>query len=164
MQEMKGADLSLKMKKTDIGVVVFMYAVCGFFYYHMTKLKAASQTYPRFTIILLFGLTTLYLIQMIVAAKKFGVESGVDTVFKDFQPLQFFVYLCATILYLVCIHLFGFYIPTVIFMAAIMLYLKVPPLYACITIVVIVALIYFAFQRFLGVKLPVGTVIKALQK
>ena len=69
------------MKKTDIGVVVFMYLVCGFFYYHMTKLKASSQTYPRFTIILLFGLTTLYLVQMIVAARKYGVESGVETVF-----------------------------------------------------------------------------------
>lgn len=153
----------MKMKKTDIGVVVFMYAVCGFFYYHMTKLKASSQTYPRFTIILLFGLTTLYLIQMVVAAKKYGVESGVDTVFKDFQPAQFFVCLCATILYLIGIHFFGFYIPTVIFMAAVLLYLKVPPLYAGIAIVVIVALIYFAFQRFLGVKLPTGTLLKALK-
>ena len=153
----------MKMKKTDIGVVVFMYLVCGFFYYHMTKLKASSQTYPRFTIILLFGLTTLYLVQMIVAAKKYGVESGVDEVFKDFQPKQFFVCLCATILYLVGIHLFGFYIPTVIFMAVVLLYLKVPPLYAGIAVVVIVALIYFAFQKFLGVKLPVGTLIKALK-
>lgn len=154
----------MKMKKTDIGVVLFMYFVCGFFYYHMVKLKASSQTYPRFTIVLLFGLTTLYLIQMVIAAKKYGVESGVDSVFKDFQTAQFFVCLCATVLYLICIHLFGFYIPTVIFMAAIMLYLKVPPLYICITIVVIIALIYFAFQKFLGVKLPVGTVIKALNK
>ena len=154
----------MKMKKTDIGVVVFMYAVCAFFYYHMTKLKASSQTYPRFTIILLFGLTTLYLIQMIVAAKKYGVESGVDEVFKDFQPAQFFVCLCATILYLVGIYFFGFYIPTVIFMAVVLLYLKVPPLYAVIAVVVIVALIYFAFQKFLGVKLPVGTVMKALSK
>lgn len=152
------------MKKTDIGVVVFMYAVCAFFYYHMTGLKKASQTYPRFTIILLFGLTTLYLVQMVVAAKKYGVESGVDSVFKDFKPAQFFVCLIATVLYLLGIHFFGFYIPTVIFMAAIMLYLKVPPLYACISIVVIVALIYFAFQKFLGVKLPVGTVMKALKK
>ncbi len=154
----------MKMKKTDIGVVLFMYFVCGFFYYHMVKLKASSQTYPRFTIVLLFGLTTLYLIQMVIAAKKYGVESGVDSVFKDFQTAQFFVCLCATVLYLVCIHLFGFYIPTVIFMAAIMLYLKVPPLYICITIVVIIALIYFAFQKFLGVKLPVGTIMKALNK
>ena len=152
------------MKKTDIGVVVFMYAVCGFFYYHMTQLKASSQTYPRFTIILLFGLTTLYLVQMIVQAKKHGVESGVDEVFKDFQPKQFFFCLSATILYLVGIYLFGFYIPTVVFMAAVMLYLHVPPLQTGIAIAVIVALIYFAFQKFLGVKLPVGTVIKALQK
>ena len=154
----------MKMKKTDIGVVVFMYIVCGYFYYHMTKLKASSQTYPRFTIILLFGLTTLYLVQMIVAAKKHGVESGVDEVFKDFQAAQFFVCLAAAILYLVCIYFFGFYISTVLFMAVVLLYLKVPPLYAAITIVVIVALIYFAFQRFLGVKLPVGTVMKALGK
>ena len=154
----------MKMKKTDIGVVLFMYIVCGVFYYQMTKLKASSQTYPRFTIILLFGLTTLYLIQMLVAAKKYGVESGVNEVFKDFQPAQFFVCLIATILYLVGIYFFGFYIPTVIFMAAVLLYLKVPPLYAAIAIVVIIALIYFAFQKFLGVKLPVGTVMKALKK
>ena len=152
------------MKKTDIGVVLFMYAVCGYFYYHMTKLKASSQTYPKFTIYLLFGLTTLYLVQMLVAAKKHGVESGVDVVFKDFQPAQFFVCLLAAILYLVCIYFFGFYISTVIFMAVVLLYLKVPPLYAAITIVVIVGLIYFAFQRFLGVKLTVGTIMKTLGK
>ena len=152
------------MKKTDIGVVVFMYIVCGFFYYQMTKLKSSSQTYPRFTIILLFGLTTLYLMQMLVAAKKHGVESGVNEVFKDFQPLQFFVCLSATILYLVGIYFFGFYIPTIVFMAVVLLYLRVPPLYAAVSIAVIVALIYFAFQKFLGVKLPVGTVIKALKK
>ncbi len=154
----------MKMKKTDIGVVLFMYFVCGFFYYHMTKLKASSQTYPRFTIILLFGLTTLYLVQMLVAAKRFGVESGVNEVFKDFQAAQFFVCLGATILYLVCIYFFGFYISTVLFMLGVLLYLRVPPLFTAITVVVIIGLIYFAFQRFLGVKLPVGTVIKAIQK
>ena len=49
-------------------------------------------------------------------------------------------------------------------MSVVLLYLKVPPLYAEITIVVIVGLIYFAFQRFLGVKLPVGTIMKTLGK
>ena len=154
----------MKMKLTDVGVVLFMYAVCGYFYYHMTKLKASSQTYPRFTILLLFGLTTLYLVQMLVNAKKHGVESGVDEVFAGFQPRQFFVCLIATILYLVCIYYFGFYISTVVFMTAVLLFLKVPPLYTAITVLVIVALIYFAFQRFLGVKLPVGTLMKAIAK
>ncbi len=152
------------MKLTDVGVVLFMYAVCGYFYYHMTKLKASSQTYPRFTILLLFGLTTLYLVQMLINAKKHGVESGVDEVFAGFQPKQFFVCLIATILYLVCIYYFGFYISTVVFMLAVLLFLKVPPLYTAITVLVIVALIYFAFQRFLGVKLPVGTLMKAIAK
>ena len=77
------------MKKTDIGVIAFMYAVCGYFYSQTLQLKADSQTYPKFTIILLFGLTTLYLVEMIIAAKRHGVESGVDEVFKDFVPAQF---------------------------------------------------------------------------
>ena len=151
------------MKKTDIGVVLFMYAVCGYFYYHMTKLKASSQTYPRFTIILLFGLTTLYLVQMIVAAKKYGVESGADKVFKDVQPGQLLICLGGAIAYVVLMYFFGFYISTVIFMAAILLYLNVPYLHTVIAIVAILALVYFAFGKFLGVRLPVGTVIKALR-
>jgi hypothetical protein len=88
----------------------------------------------------------------------------VDEVFAGFQPRQFFFCLAATILYLVCIYFFGFYISTVVFMVAVLLFLKVPPLYTAITVVVIVGLIYFAFQKFLGVKLPVGTVMKALGK
>ena len=152
----------MKMKKTDIGVVAFMYIVCAYFYSETIKLKESSQTYPKFTIILLFGLTTLYLVQMIVSARKHGIESGVQEVFKDFLPLQFFVCLAATILYLVCIYFFGFYISTVIFMAFLLLFLKVPLPYTAITVVAIIALIYFAFSRFLGVRLPTGILMKAL--
>ena len=36
----------MKMKKTDIGVVVFMYAVCAFFYAYSYKLTEESKTYP----------------------------------------------------------------------------------------------------------------------
>lgn len=32
------------MKKTDIGVVVFMYAVCAFFYAYSYKLTEESKT------------------------------------------------------------------------------------------------------------------------
>ena len=73
----------MKMKKTDIGVVVFMYAVCAFFYAYSYKLTEESKTYPMFTIALLFALTTLYLVQMIINARKFGVESGADEVFEE---------------------------------------------------------------------------------
>ena len=71
----------MKMQKTDIGVVVVMYAICAFFYSMTVKLSEDSQTYPLFTIALLFGLTTIYLVQMLFRAKKYGVESGADKVF-----------------------------------------------------------------------------------
>ncbi len=153
----------MKMKKSDIGVVAVMYFVCAFFYSQMLQLKADSQTYPRFTILLLFGLTTLYLVQMLVNWKRHGVQQGRDEAFLEFQSAQFFVCLAATILYLVLMYFLGFYISTVLFMAAVLLYLRVPYLHAGITIIVILALIYFAFSRFLGVRLPVGTLIKALR-
>ena len=151
------------MRKTDFGVVAFMYLVCAYFYSQTVTFKADSQTYPKFTIVLLFGLTTLYLLQMIVAAKKHGVESGVDKVFKDVQAKQLLICLGGAIAYVVLMYFFGFYISTVIFMAAILLYLKVPYLHTVVAIVAIIALVYFAFGKFLGVRLPVGTVIKALR-
>ena len=153
----------MKMRKTDIGVVAFMYLVCAYFYSQTITFKADSQTYPKFTIALLFGLTTLYLLQMLAAAKKYGVESGVDKVFKDFETKQFLVCLAGAIGYVVLMYFFGFYISTVIFMAVVLLYLKVPYLHTAIAIAAILALVYFAFGKFLGVKLPVGTVIKALR-
>ena len=149
----------MKMKKTDIGVVAVMYAVCAYWYYGTTQLKESSRTYPYFTVALLFGLTTLYLLQMLVAAKRHGVTSGVDEVFKDFQPAQFFVCLAAVVAYVLLVSMVGFFVSTVVFMVAVMLYLKVPVLHMGIAVVVLNVLIYAAFVRFLGVKLPTGFLI-----
>lgn len=144
------------MKKTDIGVVVFMYAVCAFFYVHMLDLHPNSQTYPRFTIVLLFGLTTLYLLQMLMNARKHGVESGVDKVFDGFQIVQFFVCLVLVIVYLLMMKFLGFFVATIVFMIAALLYLGVPKVHTAIAVVAINLLVYFAFVQFLGVKLPAG--------
>lgn len=48
------------MKKTDIGVVAFIYAVALFFLSMTLKLPKPAQAYPLFIIVLLLGLTTLY--------------------------------------------------------------------------------------------------------
>ena len=144
------------MKKTDIGVVVFMYAVCAFFYAYSYKLTEESKTYPIFTIALLFALTTLYLVQMIINARKFGVESGADEVFAGFKPVQFIVSIVLTLVYFLMIKYLGFFSATIIFMFASLLYLKVHIVPAVISVLVMNLLIYFAFVRFLGVKLPSG--------
>lgn len=146
----------MKMKKTDIGVVAFMYLVCGFFYAYSFQLTEESRSYPLFTIILLFFLTTLYLVQMIIAARKFGVESGKEEVFAGFKPMQFFVSLGLTIVYFFMMKYLGFFTATIVFMAASLLYLKVPLLHSAIALVAVNLLIYFAFVKFLGVKLPSG--------
>lgn len=152
----------MKMKKTDIGVVVIMYAVCAFFYSMTVKLSEESQTYPTFTIALLFGLTTLYLVQMLFKAKKYGVENDRSKVFDGFLPLQFFVCVGLVVLYLVMMYFVGFYISTVIFMLAVLLFLKVPVKHVIIVVVAIILLVYLAFTQFLGVKLPVGELLKDL--
>ena len=149
----------MKMKKTDIGVVAFMYAVCAFFYVYSFDLSESSKSYPMFTIVLLFGLTTLYLIQMIIAAKKYGVESGVDKVFAGFLPKQFILSLVLTIVYFFLIKYLGFFTATTLFMIASFVYLKVPVLHSVIALVAMDLLIYLAFVLFLGVRLPTGLLI-----
>lgn len=146
----------MKMKKTDIGVVGFMYAVCAFFYVYSFDLKADSKTYPLFTIGLLFGLTTLYLVNMIIAARKYGVESGAEEVFEGFMPKQFIVSIALTIAYFFMMKYLGFFVATTVFMIACLLYLRVPILHTAVAVVAINALIYVAFILFLGVKLPKG--------
>lgn len=146
----------MKMQKTDIGVVAVMYAVCALFYYMNTQLKEESQTYPLFTIILLFGLTTLYLVQMLFKAKNHGVESGADKIFSDFQPKQFFICLALVVGYLVAMYYLGFYSSTVIFMVATLAFLRVPVKHLVISVVSVTMLCYLAFTLFLGVKMPSG--------
>ena len=66
------------MKKTDIGVVGFMYGVCILFLVMTLQLKKAAQTYPLFIITLLALLTTLYVYNMVKDAKRLGVTSGLE--------------------------------------------------------------------------------------
>ena len=146
----------MKMKKTDIGVVGFMYAVCAFFYVYSFDLSDSSKSYPRFTIILLFGLTTLYLIQMVIKARKYGVESGIDEIFAGFLPKQFFVSIALVVVYFFMMKFLGFFSATTIYLVAALVYLRVPVVHSVITVVGVDVMIYLAFVLFLGVKLPKG--------
>ena len=143
------------MKKTDIGVVAYVYAVALFFLSMTLKLPKPAQAYPLFIIVLLLGLTTLYVAQMVIGAKKKGVESGMED-FKDFLPKQFFPVLAMIIVYLVLMYFVGFYISTALFMVVSLLFLKVKKWQILLSTAVILVLVYCAFTLFLGVKLPMG--------
>ena len=81
-------ELEGTMKKTDIGVVGFMYAVCAFFFLMSRDLKKGARIYPLCIIAILFLLTTGYVVEMLFAAKKNGVTSGIPEIFEGFQPKQ----------------------------------------------------------------------------
>ena len=142
------------MKKTDIGVVGFMYAVCAFFFLMSRDLKKGARIYPLCIIAILFLLTTGYVVEMLFAAKKNG------EIFEGFQPKQFFIVLGMLIAYLVGMYFVGFYLATIVLMAASLLYLRVPKWQILISTIVIIGLVYGAFTMFLGVKLPVGLLFK----
>ena len=147
------------MKKTDIGVVAFIYAVCALFLVMTLQLPKAAQTYPLVIIILLAALTTLYVAQMVCGAKKSGVTTGLED-FEGFLPKQFFPILGMVVLYLVIMYFAGFYIATMAFMVVCLLFLKVPKWQILLSTAVILALVYCAFTLFLKVKLPVGLLFK----
>ena len=132
-----------------------MYAVCAFFLSMTLKLPEAAQIYPLCIIALLAGLTTLHVINMIISAFRFGVESGLED-FKNFLPSQFFTLFIMIVLYLVAMPHVGFYISSVVFMAVSLLFLRVKIWQIILAEIVIVALVYYAFTVFLEVNLPVG--------
>ena len=145
----------MKMKKTDIGVCLVMYGVCAFFLYMTLQLPKAAQSYPLCVIALLAALTTLHVFNMIRAAIKEGVESGLDD-FKDFVPSQFFTLFAMIVIYLAVMPYLGFYVASVLFMSASLIFLRVKLWQAVLAEIAIIALVYCAFTLFLEVRLPAG--------
>ena len=144
------------MKKTDIGVCAAMYAVCAFFLYMTLQLPEAAQIHPVCVIALLAALTTLHVFNMIRGAIREGVTSGLED-FKDFLPSQFFILFAMIVAYLILMPWLGFYLASVLFMSACLIFLRVKIWQGVLAEIVILALVYFAFSVFLEVRLPEGT-------
>ena len=146
------------MKKTDIGVIIFMYVICLWFALMNRALPADAQIYPNFMIIILASLSTLYFIKILLAAKKEGVTSGFSELFKGFLPKQFFPALGMIFGYLLLLFLIGFYPATAIFMVALLAFLKIKPLTIAITTVSIMLLVFVTFNVVLRVTLISGLI------
>lgn len=150
------------MKKTDLGVIAFMYGICIWFALMNQKLPADAQIYPRFIIIVLATLTTFYLIKNLIEAKRKGVTNGFSELFKGFLPKQFFPVLGLAIGYLVALFLIGFYPATAIFMVLVLLFLKIKPVTIVITTVAILAIVFVTFNIVLKVHLVSGLLFDML--
>lgn len=147
------------MKKSDICVISVIYAVALFFFVMTVQLPEAAQTYPLGLIIALAVLNTLYLAQCLVkaaAAGRKGIVNDFPEIFKELLPRQFAFVLGGCVLFLVLMYTVGYYIAGALYLIGTLLYFKVPPRWIAVTLVVLVALVYFAFTKFLNVPLPAG--------
>ena len=66
------------------------------------------------------------------------------------------------VIYLAAMPYLGFYIASVIFMAASLIFLRVKLWQIIAAEVVVIALVYCAFELFLEVRLPVGELLESL--
>jgi hypothetical protein len=149
------------MKKSDIGVVAVIYAVCLLFFVMTIDLPAEAQTYPLCLIAGLFVLNTLYVGRaLLVYRRNRKMIDDVSEGFGTFQGRQFFGSIILGVLYMVLLWLIGFYISTIVYMVAAMLFLRVPKLHILLTSGVMIVLIYAVFTLFLKVPLPVGLLFK----
>lgn len=147
------------MTRSDIGIIIIIYATCLLFYYMTLQLKAAAQIYPTCLIAGLAILNTLYLIRCLLRLGKekgHGIINDLPEVFKGFQARQFIFVIAACIAYMGLLYYIGFYLAGLIFLVGVLLYLQVKPLPIAITTLFLGGLVYGVFTLFLKVPLPKG--------
>ncbi len=149
------------MKRSDISVVAVIYAVCLLFFFLTLDLPGEAQTYPLCLIAGLFFLNTVYIVRAaFIYRMERKMEDDISQAFGTFQTRQFAGSVFLGVLYMVLLWLAGFYISTVLYLAAAMLFLRVPRLHIVLTAAVMLGIIYSVFTLFLKVPLPVGLLFK----
>lgn len=144
------------MTRSDIGIIAIIYATCLLFLCMTLQLKAAAQIYPLCLIGGLALLNTLYLVRCLLRLRGARLLNDLPQVFSGFFAGQFFFVVIASVLYVAVMHWIGFYPAGLLYMLAVMLRLRVPPLHMALTLATLGILIYAVFTLFLKVPLPRG--------
>ena len=146
------------MKKSELAIVFFMLAFCGFFYHETLLLPEKAQHYPLFVISRPGG--------SVRAAAGQNADWLPRALFPSSAMLMSFEgFLASSICRLLpCVHprfswelyFIGFYLTAILYMGFMMHYFKIEKKYIVLTTAVLLALIYGVFSESLNVPLPVG--------
>lgn len=142
------------MKKLDLLLGLILVAICGVFYFMISRLPSKATLYPIFVTTLLLFLTIIHLI--ITYNKKDNAES---TVFKDIELKQLLFVLGSSGLYVAMINIIGYITSTIIYILVVLLGLKVRKETSVVISIVFAGLIYILFKVLLRVPLPRGFII-----
>ncbi len=152
---------AVRMKRSDIGVTALVYAFTLFFLYMTLKLPPDAQTYPLCLITGLLVLNTCYLGRCLwQLRRRTGIRNDLPELFAGFQWGQFAFICLGCVVYMLLMHVAGFYVASICYLVGTLAFLRVPRWHIVLTVVVMAALIYAVFTLFLKVPLPVGLLFK----
>ncbi len=145
------------MKDSDLGVIVVIYAIATWFLVMTVQLPDPAQSYPLILIPALYVCNTLLLIKQVMSYTRHKLFiNDLKQIFKAFLPGQFFGVIAGCLIYLALLNYLGYYISSVLYLLLAQFFLKVRPIPALISCVVVIGVTYLVFSLFLRVPLPTG--------
>lgn len=146
-----------KMKTSDIGVTVVVYAFATWFLLMTLALPPAAQVYPLILIVTLYITNTLFIgSRLFQWLRTHQVEHDLPVIFKGFLWKQFATVFVGCVLYLAALNYLGYYLSSVVYLVLAQFSLKVKPVPAIISCTCIMIVTYLVFSLFLKVPLPLG--------
>lgn len=142
------------MRKVDLLLGFILLAICGVFYFMISRLPEKAILYPIFVTSLLLFLTIIHL--LITYFKKSDEES---TAFKDLEIKQLFFVLGLSGLYVAMINIVGYITSTLLYVLATLFGLKVKKSVSVAISIGFAIFIYVLFKILLRVPLPKGFLI-----
>ena len=139
----------------DVFIGLVLAAIAGFFYYEATKIHPAAAQFPKIMLALLFIMSMLLFalgVRKTLKPELWG-KSDLSLSFKIIRtPLIVFFIISG---YLALMYFTGFFISTIIFIPAIMLYYGVKSIRTILlTNICLNLFVYLVFIRLLNVVLP----------
>lgn len=142
------------MKKVDLILGYFLLALCGIFYFMISKLPEKAILYPIFVTTLLLFLTIIHL-AITYLKKSHDEKSG----FENLEIRQLFFILGLSGLYVGLIKVVGYVTSTIFYVLVSLLGLKVNKKVSIAVSIGFSIIIYVLFKKFLRVPLPKGFLI-----
>lgn len=142
------------MKKNDLLLGFILVAICGVFYFMISRLPSKATIYPIFVTTLLLLLTLIHI--AITYLKKDHVEKNI---FKGLELKQLFFVIGTSGLYVAMISLVGYITSTIIYIISVLFGLKVNKKLSVIIGTGFSIVIYVLFKVILKVPLPKGFII-----
>lgn len=142
------------MKKLDLLLGYILVAICGVFYFMISRLPEKATIYPLFVTTLLLLLT---LVHLIISFRSKSTEES--NAFKGIYIKQLLFVLGFSGLYVGLINILGYVVSTVLYMLVSLIFMKMDKVKSILLSAGTAGFIFLLFKIILRVPLPKGFLI-----